>query len=38
MRWISMLAPSKRVFEEYKTLVVKMINDVISNVITNINY
>jgi hypothetical protein len=33
-----MLAPSKRMFEEYKTLVVKMTNDVVSNVVTNTNY
>jgi hypothetical protein len=32
-----MLAPFKQVFEEYKTLVVKMTNDV-NNVVTNTNY
>ncbi len=32
-----MLASSKRMFEEYKTLVVKMTNYVIINVFTN-NY
>ncbi len=37
-RWISMLAPSKWMFEEYKTLVVKMSDDATSNVATNINY
>ncbi len=33
-----MLAPFKRMFEEYKTLVVKMTNYVVSNVVTNTNY
>jgi hypothetical protein len=33
-----MLALFKQVFEEYKTLVVKMTNDVISNVVPNTNY
>jgi hypothetical protein len=28
MRWISMMAPSKRMLKEYKTLVVKMSDDV----------
>jgi len=37
MRWISMLALFKQVFEEYKTLVVKMINDDVNNVVTNTN-
>jgi len=37
MRWISMLAPFKQVFEEYKTLVVKIINDDVNNVVTNTN-
>ncbi len=32
-----MLAPFKQVFEKYKTLVVKMINDAVNNVVTNTN-
>jgi hypothetical protein len=33
-----MLAPSKQMFREYKTLVVKMSDDVANNVTININY
>ncbi len=38
MKWISMLAPFKRMFEEYETLVVKMSDDVVSNAVANTNY
>jgi hypothetical protein len=38
MRWISILAPSKQMFEKYKTLVVKMSYDDASNANVNTNY
>jgi hypothetical protein len=38
MKWISMLAPSKRMFGKYKTLMGKMSDDVANNAVTNTNY
>jgi hypothetical protein len=37
-KWISMLAPFKRMFEKYETLVVKMSDDVVNNAAANTNY
>ncbi len=37
-RWISMLASFKQMLGEYKTLVVKMTNDVVSNAVVHTNY
>lgn len=37
-QWISMLALAKRLLQEYKTLVVKMANDSLGNVIAKNNY
>jgi hypothetical protein len=38
IRWISMLAPTKCVLYEYKTLVVKMVDDNLGNVTAKNNY
>jgi hypothetical protein len=38
MKWISMLAPSKQMFGKYKTLVVKMIDDVVINASIHTKY
>lgn len=37
-QWTLMLAPTKRVLQEYKILVVKMVNDNLGNVTTKNNY
>jgi hypothetical protein len=38
MKWISILASSKQMVKEYKTSVVKMNDDVVSNETINNNY
>jgi len=38
MKWISILASSKQMVKEYKTSVVKMNDDVVSNEAINNNY
>jgi hypothetical protein len=38
MKWISMLTLFKQMVKEYKTLVVKMSDDVVSNAVVNTNF
>jgi hypothetical protein len=38
MKWISILASSKQIVKEYKTSMVKMNDDVVSNEVINNNY
>jgi hypothetical protein len=38
MKWISILASFKQMVKEYKTLMVKMNDDVVSNEVINNNY
>jgi hypothetical protein len=37
-QWILMLSPSKRVLNEYKTVVVKMVQDVLTINTAKVNY
>ncbi len=36
--WIPMFAPTKSILQEYKTLIVKVVNDNLGNVTTENNY